>query len=96
MTAADFQLTMTALTPIVVAICGTITAVYAAKAHQAATASLAQGQVNASKIDTVQGTVDGSAHLLASNLAANQNADSTVIRDLARGTSTPQPPPEVP
>jgi len=96
MTAADFQLTMTALTPIVVAICGTITAVYAAKAHQAATASLAQGQVNASKIDTVQGTVDGAQHLLASNLASSQAANEQTLRTLAASTITPKPPLEGP
>jgi hypothetical protein len=86
MTSADFQLTMTALTPIVVAVCGTITAVYAAQAHK-------QGQVNATKIDAVQVAVDGSAHTLAANLADTQKKNEEVIRTLAAGTASPKPPP---
>jgi hypothetical protein len=95
MTAADFQLTMTALTPIVVAVCGTITAIYAAKAHSAASASLAQGHANAAKIDAVQTTVDGAQHLLASNLASSQAANEETLRTLAASTIT-KPPPEAP
>jgi hypothetical protein len=92
-TAADFQLTMTALTPIVVAICGTITAVYAAKAHSAATASLVQGQANAGKIDAVQTTVDGAQHALAANLADTQTKNEDLIRSLAASSAPLTPPP---
>jgi len=77
---------MTAITPVVVAICGTITAIYAAQAHK-------QGQLNAAKIDAVQGTVDGASHALAANLQQSQNANEAVIRTLAASTITPKPPP---
>jgi hypothetical protein len=89
MTEADFQLTVSAITPIVVAVCGTITAVYAAQAHQ-------QGQVNAAKIDAVKETVDGSAHALASNLQTQSNLQADTIRTLAANTLTTKPPPEAP
>lgn len=89
MTEADFQLAVSSVTPIVVAVCGTITAIYAARAHK-------QGQINSAKIDTVQGKVDGASTLLASNLASSQSANEEVIRTLAASTITPKPPPENP
>jgi hypothetical protein len=93
MTEADFQLAVTSITPIVVAITGVFTARYAWLAHQ-------QGQVNATKIDQVQATTNGTQHALASTLAASQTADQNLIRTAAASklgvpiTAPPIPPKE--
>lgn len=96
MTAADTQLLITASTPIIVAICGAITAVYAAKAHGAAIAGLAQGKDNRQAIADVKDTVDGSAHTLAEASASSKAANEAVIRTLAEKTLTQKPPLEGP
>jgi len=89
MSEADYQLTVTTIGTVLVAITGTITAVFGYRNHQ-------QGQANAAKIDQVQATTDGTAHTLATNLAASQNANEEVIRTLAASAITPKPPPEAP
>jgi hypothetical protein len=84
MTEADYQLTIQCVT----AVAGAIAAFYGVRNHQ-------QAKSNGQAIAQVQETTNGTQHALASNLAINQNADSSVIRDLARSTIppiTPTPP----
>lgn len=85
MTEADYQLTVTSITAIVVAVTGSVTAYFGYRNH-------VQGQTNEAKISAVQTTVDGATHALASNLAASQAKNEEVIRTLASAT-LPQPPP---
>jgi len=86
MTEADYQLTVTTIGTVIVAVCGPVSIYLAGRAH-------AQGVVNAAKIDTVQGTVDGAAHQLASNLATSQAANEAALRDIASSVTNPKPPP---
>lgn len=84
MTEADYQLTITSVTAIVVAVTGTLSAKYASQAHK-------QGQTNEAKIDAVQTKVDGTATKLADNLAETQKANEQVIRTIAASTIAPKP-----
>jgi Na+/glutamate symporter len=89
MTEADYQLTVTTIGTVLVAVTGTITAVFGYRNHQVS-------QENAAKIDQVQATTNGTQHALASNLAASQSANEAIIRQLAASTIPPVPPPTTP
>lgn len=85
MTEADYQLTVTSVTAIVVAVTGTLSAMYAAQSHK-------QGQANAAAIAEVKTATDGTNHTLAANLAQSQSANEEVLRTIAASTVTPKPP----
>ena len=86
MSEADFQLTLTTVSTVVVAITGTITAVFGYRNH-------VTGQQNAAAIAEVKAATDGTNHTLAANLAANQAANENVIRAIAASTIPSPPPP---
>jgi hypothetical protein len=86
MTEADYQLTVTTVGTVLVAITGTVTAVFGYRNHQVATETKAA-------INEVQQTTNGTQHALASNLATSQAANEAIIRQLAASTIPPVPPP---